>query len=99
MTPKPSIMARAKGLGRLNELHAAQEKAENPDWRPVPGFHQYEVNQLRQVRRVSTGAYVQPYKYHMRPSDGEFVDFWISGQKHAMPLDTIMIATFDKKEF
>jgi len=97
--PKPSIMARAKGLGRLNALHAAQEKAENPDWRPVPGFHMYEVNQLRQVRRVSTGVFIPPYKYPMRPYEGEFVDFWISGQKHAMSLDTIMMATFNKTEF
>ena len=95
--PKPSIMARAKGLGRLNELQQQYWEEQNPDWRPVPGFPQYEVNQLRQVRRVSTGAFIPPYKYPLRPYEGEFVDFWISGQKHAMSLDSIMVATFKKE--
>lgn len=96
MTPKPSIMARAKGYGKLNELHERQAMEQNPEWRPVPGFPEYEVHRLRQVRRVSTQAPSRPYSYMLRPNEGEFVDFWISGQKHTISLDSIMVGAFPK---
>ncbi len=96
--PKPSIMARAKGYGKLNELHQSQEMTENPVWRPVPGFPEYEVTEFRQVRRKTTKAFSQPYKYMLRPEEGEFVDFWINGQKITISLDSIMVAAFPKEK-
>lgn len=96
--PKPSIMARAKGYGTLNQLLERQAMEANADWRPVPGFPEYEVTELRQVRRKTTGAHTQPYKYMLRPDDGEFVDFWINGQKLTISLDAIMSATFPKEK-
>lgn len=93
---KPDLYKRARGYGLLNDLHEAQRNEENPEWKPVPGFPEYEVNQNRQVRRISTGAPINPHKYPMRPNEGEFVDFWISGQRHVIALDTIMLGAFGK---
>lgn len=95
MTPKPSIMARAKGYGRLADIERNEQR--ELDWRPVPGFPEYEVNANRQVRRTTTKAPSQPYKYMLRPNEGEFVDFWISGQKHTISLDSIMSAAWPKE--
>lgn len=94
--PKPSIMARAKGYGRLADIE--RNEARELDWRPVPAFPEYEVNANRQVRRVTTKAYSAPYKYMLRPDDGEQVDFWISGQKHVVSLDQIMKLAWPKEE-
>lgn len=92
---KPDLYARAKGYGVLNALHASQLE---PEWKPVAGFPQYEVTKDRQVRRTGTHAFCQPYKYMLRPEEGEFVDFWISGQKHTISLDAIMSAAYPKRE-
>lgn len=91
---KPDLYKRAQGYGVLHELHDKQYDDENPDWRPVAGFPEYEVNQNRQVRRITTGAPINPHHYPMRPHEGEFVDFWISGQRHVMSLESIMLAAF-----
>lgn len=91
-------MARAKGYGKLNQLHEGQAMTEKPNWQPVPGFPEYEVTEFRQVRRKTTGAFSQPYKYMLRPEEGEFVDFWINGQKITVSLDSIMVATFPKEK-
>ena len=93
--PKPSIMARAKGYGKLDEL--LRVELQESDWRPVPGFPEYEVNGNRQVRRTTTKAPTQPYRYMLRPEEGEFVDFWISGQKHIISLDSIMSGAFPRE--
>lgn len=95
--PKPSAMAQSKGYGRLNAIRELQDKIDNPNWTPVPGFPEYEVNRLRHVRRVTTKAFSQPYKYMLRPNEGMFVDFWFSGQKHTISLDSIMVAAFPKE--
>lgn len=94
--PKPSDIARARGYGKLAELHRAQAMANHPTWKDVPGFPEYEVNELRQIRRVTTKAISHPYAYKLRPGEGEFVDFWISGQRHAISMESIMAATFPK---
>jgi hypothetical protein len=96
--PHPDLYKRAAGYGRLAAIADLQDKIDNPQWTPVAGFPEYEVNRLRHVRRTSTGAFIQPYKYMMRPNEGMFVDFWISGQKHAISLDAIHSAAFPKGE-
>lgn len=88
------LYKRAQGYGVLHALHDQQHDEENPDWRQIPGFPEYEVNQNRQVRRISTGVTINPHHYPMRPNEGEFVDFWISGQRHVMSLESIMLAAF-----
>lgn len=95
---KPDLYKRARGYGVMNEHFERQAMEENPNWQPVPGFTMYEVNELRQVRRITTKAPVRPYKYMLRPNEGEFVDFWISGQKHTISLDSIMVGAFKKEK-
>jgi hypothetical protein len=34
----------------------------------------------------------------LRPEEGEFVDFWINGQKHVISLDAIMSAAYPKEK-
>lgn len=93
---KPSdIYKRAKGYGRLADITRHGER--EVDWRPVSGFPEYEVNANRQVRRVGTHAATMPYKYVMRPNEGEFVDFWVDLRKHTISLDSIMSAAFPKE--
>lgn len=94
--PKPDIYKRAKGYGRLNDITRHGER--EVDWRYVPGFPEYEVNANRQVRRVGTHANTQPYTYPMRPTEGEFVDFWVDLRKHTISLDSIMVAAFPKEK-
>jgi hypothetical protein len=98
MTPKPSpnLYKRAKGYGRLADLVRHEER--EIDWRPVPGFPEYEVNANRQVRRKGTHAATMPYKYMMRPNEGEFVDLWVDLRRHIMSLDSIMVAAFPKEQ-
>lgn len=97
MTPKkPDLYKRAKGYGRLAELRRNEEREQ--DWRPVPGFPEYEVNKNRQVRRKGTHANTQPYTYPQRPNEGEFVDFWVDLRKHVISLDSIMSAAFPKEQ-
>lgn len=98
MTPKPSpnLYKRAKGYGRLADRKRHEER--EIDWRPVPGFPEYEVNANRQVRRKGTHAATMPYQYSMRPNEGEFVDFWVDMRKHVMSLDSIMVAAFPKEK-
>lgn len=96
--PGPDLYKRAQGYGRLRMLNEHQQKYDNPTWKPVAGFPEYEVNELRQIRRVSTGAPINPHSYPMRPNEGDFVDFWISGQRHVIALDAIMSAAFPKGE-
>lgn len=96
--PGPDLYKRAKGYGVLS-AHLVRQTAENdPNWKPVPGFPEYEVTELRQIRRKTTGAQCQPYKYMLRPEEGEFVDFWINGQKHVISLDAIMSAAYPKEK-
>lgn len=92
MPKKPDLYKRAKGYGRLADIE--RNKQREIDWRPVPGFPEYEVNANRQVRRKTTQHNTQPYRYMMRPNEGEFVDFWINAQKITVSLDAIMSATF-----
>jgi hypothetical protein len=75
-----------------------RNEARELDWRPVPGFPEYEVNANRQVRRTTTKAPSQPYQFMLRKDEGDFVDFWISGQKHIISLDAIMSGAFPKEE-
>lgn len=97
MTPKkPDLYKRAQGYGRLADIKRRNDA--ELDWRPVPGFPEYEVNKNRQVRRKTTQHNVQPYRYMMRPNEGEFVDFWINSQKIVVHLDAIMTAAFPKEE-
>ena len=80
----------------MADLRRNEEREQ--DWKAVPGFPEYEVNGNRQVRRTTTKAPTQPYRYILRPNEGEFVDFWINGQKHIISLDAIMNGTFSNKE-
>jgi len=96
MPKKPDLYKRAKGYGRLADLRRNEER--ELDWRPVPGFPEYEVNANRQVRRVTTKAPSAPYKFIMRPNDGEFVEFWINRQKFVISLDSIMAGAFPKEK-
>lgn len=96
-TTKPSdIYKRAKGYGRLAVITRYEERDVN--WKPVAGFPEYEVNENRQVRRTGTHHNIQPYRYSMRPNEGEFVDFWVDLKKHVISLDAIMSAAFPKGE-
>ena len=85
--PSPDLYKKSKGYGMLNQV-----------WKPVAGFPEYEVTALRQVRRTTTHAPSRPYKYMLRPDEGEFVDFWINGQKIIVSLESIMSAAFPKGE-
>jgi hypothetical protein len=89
---KPDLYRRAEGYGHLHAI--AKQEAEDALWKPIPGFPEYEVNARRQVRRTTTQHATQPYRYPMRPNEGEFVDFWVNGQKHIMSLDAIMTGVF-----
>jgi hypothetical protein len=89
---KSDLYKRAEGYGLLHAI--AKQEADDALWKPVPGFPEYEVNARRQVRRITTGYDIQPYRYAMRPHEGEFVDFWINGQKHIVSLDAIMTGAF-----
>jgi len=95
--PKPSdIYKRAKGYGRLAEI--TRQEARDENWKSVAGFPEYEVNENRQVRRVSTHHYQNPFQYSMRPDEGEFVEFWVDRQRHVVSLNSIMAAAFPKGE-
>lgn len=96
--PGPDLYKRAEGYGRLAAIADLKDTMDNPQWTPVSGFPEYEIDRLGHVRRISTGAFIQPYKYMLRPNDGMFVDFWISGQKHTISLDAIYSAAFPKGE-
>lgn len=94
MAKKPDLYKRAKGYGRLADITRNNDR--ESDWRPVPGFSEYEVNANRQVRRKGTKAPTQPYRYPQRPTEGEFVDFWVDLRKYIVSLDSIMSAVFGK---
>ena len=94
--PHPDLYKRAAGYGRLAAIAHKEEQV--GVWMPVAGFPEYEIDAFRNVRRVTTKAFSQPYQYMLRPDEGLFVDFWISGQKHTMSLDTIYSAAFPKGE-
>jgi dTDP-4-dehydrorhamnose 3,5-epimerase-like enzyme len=96
MSKKPDLYKRAKGYGRLADLHRNEKR--NEDWRPVSGFPEYEVNANRRVRRRGTHAATRPYTYPMRPYEGEFVDFWVDLRKYVVSLDSIMAAAFPKEK-
>lgn len=93
---KPDIYKRARGYGLLNQL--AERVVNDEIWRPVPGFPEYEVNKNRQVRRVTTQHYQNPFAYPQRPNEGEFVEFWISKQKYIMSLNAIMEGAFNDRD-
>lgn len=89
---RPDLYKRARGYGLLNRL---QDVVANDEvWRPVPGFPEYEVNANRQVRRVATKHYQNPFKYSQRPNEGEFVEFWCNKQRYMVSLDAIMEGAF-----
>jgi hypothetical protein len=96
MSKKPDLYKRARGYGRIADLH--RNETRNDDWRLVSGFPEYEVNANRQVRRRGTHAATQPYAYPQRPNDGEFVDLWVDLRKHVISLDSIMVAAFPKEK-
>jgi len=89
---KPDIYKRARGYGLLERL---RETVVNDEiWKSVPGFPEYEVNANRQVRRVTTKHYQNPFTYPQRPKEGEFVEFWCNKQKYIMSLNAIMEGAF-----
>lgn len=94
--PSPNLYKRARGYGLLADIQRNEERDMN--WKPVPGYPEYEVSENRQVRRVTTHHYQQPISYPQRPNEGEFVEFWVDMQKHMVSLDTIMAAAFPKGE-
>lgn len=94
--PHPDLYKRARGYGLLNEITRNEERDEN--WKPVAGFPEYEVNENRQVRRITTKHYQNPFSYSQRPNEGEFVEFWVDRQRHLVSLNSIMDAAFPKGE-
>lgn len=67
-------------------------------WTPVPVFPEYEMSQHGQFRRVSNGIQTRPYNNRLRPNEGQFVDFWVSGQRHAISVDVIMAIVFPRTQ-
>lgn len=96
MPKKPDLYKRAKGYGRLADLRRNEER--ELDWRPIPGFPEYEVNQNKQVRRKGTQYPSQPYWYPQRPNEGLFVDFWVERQKYTISIEAIMASAFPKEK-
>lgn len=90
------LYKRAKGYGRLAELTRHEER--EADWRPVPAFPTYEVNANRQIRRTSNRFPIQPFKYPQRPTEGEFVEFWVDRQRYTVSMEAIMTSAFPKEQ-